>query len=902
MLATLLLLFAAVTALSLFTPQALADGDDRDPVAAVYASGFALTEGDAALRTAEARTRFGVDGSGVRVAVISDGIRGLQQAQADGEAPKLVEALSFGKGDINAGEEGTAMIEVVHDIAPGAAISFGAISAEGDHIKAVNHFAPRVDIIVDDTSFMLPADQSSDVSRNTTAALEHPEWPLRLYVTAAGNWAQSHWSGDWWGTAPGDALNLPDHGDVQIFNIADTSEPFRGTANQFSVARGDTISMVLFWDDAWGRALNDYNLYLTNADGEVVASSETRQGIGMDHHLPQEFIDYTHTDSNTQLYAVIQNRRNEAAPVGFDLFVLSRGNKSIQLQHRNPQGSILAQSDARHALTVGAVNVGETVPAPYSSMSETKPEIYAVDGVSVSQHTRFAPTFDGSSAAAPHVAGAAALLLDAQPALLAADGGNAIFERRLIRELLIETARPLSVGAGVLDAVAAIERALTNITVVTSMQERGPGSLQEALSSDARVVLFSSSTPNPTIRLATGTVTIGNRVVDGSGWTLDASSVQVGLQLDDSVELWGLTVSGAAGQGIIVAGDKVQLNDVRVQNNRIGVWIEGDDAEIQGLTAVRNSSHGVGVFGGSATITSSTIAFNQESGVRVHELSGDVIIGEELAPAARRASGDVIPIGVLEGPAYEPRAGLSHTIEGSVSVDGLPAPEGTRISVYLDRRLAAAVAVDANASFVATVTGPGAELRFTVDGVAAPERIDFAAGEATTVSLRGISHGRRFGVDRSDRPPAGANRIQNNLVGVQLDATDNAAGDRIIGVNLINGNRTSIRSDVPQPTIDMLAWTAAGLRMMGTAEGAIRVHLYAGPADSSDGRRFAASATVRDGRFVFSNYRRAPRRGGVLGHRSEQLPSVQPRERRTPSAAVGEHRLCPSKRGARRRW
>ena len=160
----------------------------RTPLYASFAAGSALTEGDEALNASRARRRFNVDGSGVRIAVISDGIKGLEQAQHAGEAPKLADARAFGAGDLNRGQEGTAMIEIVHDLAPGAQISFAAVTTDLDHIAAVNHFARHADIIVDDVSYAFPGDQRSDVSRNTSRALQHPTWPIRLYVTAAGNW------------------------------------------------------------------------------------------------------------------------------------------------------------------------------------------------------------------------------------------------------------------------------------------------------------------------------------------------------------------------------------------------------------------------------------------------------------------------------------------------------------------------------------------------------------------------------------------------------------------------------------------------------------------------------------------------------------------------------------------
>ena len=63
-------------------------GSVTTPNYALFAAGSVLSEGDEALGAAAARERFGVDGSGVRVAVISDGILGIEQSQERGDAPR----------------------------------------------------------------------------------------------------------------------------------------------------------------------------------------------------------------------------------------------------------------------------------------------------------------------------------------------------------------------------------------------------------------------------------------------------------------------------------------------------------------------------------------------------------------------------------------------------------------------------------------------------------------------------------------------------------------------------------------------------------------------------------------------------------------------------------------------
>ena len=130
-----------------------------------------------------------------------------------------------------------------------------------------------MDIIVDDVSYAFPADQRSDVSVNTTRALEHPNWPLRLYVTAAGNWAESHWAGAWQAGVSAVELGLPQPGTVHAFSRASQTEPLYGAGNGFRIEQGDHIRLALFWDDDWGGSTNDYDLYLMSGVGTILASS-----------------------------------------------------------------------------------------------------------------------------------------------------------------------------------------------------------------------------------------------------------------------------------------------------------------------------------------------------------------------------------------------------------------------------------------------------------------------------------------------------------------------------------------------------------------------------------------------------------------------------------------------------
>lgn len=523
---------------------------------------------------------------------------------------------------------------------------------------------------------------------------------------------------------------------------------------------------------------------------------------------------------------------------------------------------MLAQSDAAGAITVGAVNVGMQTVAAYSSRGPTlnglpKPDVAAVDMVTVSVTTTFAPRFRGSSAAAPHVAAVAALLLEAQPALLAADGGNPNLERRLIRELLTDTARDLSPrgrdresGAGLVDAEAALGSAINGAAAVTSALDDGPGTLRRALASGARLVFFDGGREDRTISLRSPLPPVApGTIIDGSGWTLDASGVAVGIELGADCELWGLTIRGGADSGVRVNGDRVAVRETVVERSRVGIAVHGVGATITGVEVRGSESHGVQIGeGGSAELSGNTIESNAGAGVFVAAEALGALIGPPGEPPAGAPRFHGWPkIDPLSSAWGQPRSGASQQLTGVVSLDGLPAPAGTQVDIYLDRRLAASLPLDDESRFQATITGPGTEIRFAVAGVPLADRVPLASGGELTLKLRATSPSVRVGME----PPTGVNLIQANQTGIVIEeSSGELSGPRFVWGNELRGQRLDISSPWPAPTIEDLGWSAAGINAAGTATGAVTAHLYAGPAAV---RRFVSAVPVVNGSFRFTD-------------------------------------------------
>ena len=380
---------------------------------------LAVTSQGASLVGASAFHSAGIRGLGVKVAVIDLGFSGLATSQAQGDLPYSVVTRDFTGTGIETGiSHGTAVAEIVYDIAPDAQLYLVKIGNEVDLDNAVTYCISEGISIINhslgwyNTNFYDGTGTIADIARRATSA-------GILWVQAAGNSGQKHYGATF---------------------TDGNSDGWHDTDITFAATAGQQIAFYLTWD-AWPATGDDYDLYLFGPTGTLVASSTATQG-GTEQ--PTERITTTAGSSGT--YRV---RIQKASGATRRLSVFSIVH---DLTPAVSASSMPAPANAAEVLSVGAINWTNYTSgpiAPYSSRGPTgdgraKPDLAAPDNVTTG--VSYYSPFPGTSAAAPHVAGVAALLKAEAPTL----NRSSLASR--ILSFCVPMGDPYAFGAGRLEA------------------------------------------------------------------------------------------------------------------------------------------------------------------------------------------------------------------------------------------------------------------------------------------------------------------------------------------------------------------------------------------------------------------------------------------------------------------
>ncbi len=357
----------------------------------------------------------GFNGTGVKVAIIDLGFAGVSAAVSAGELPtNIIKLDCTGSGCASttfASEtepHGTACAEIVYDIAPGAQLYLMKISDLLDLIDAKNYCKTNGIRVVTHSVSWINTNfyDGSCYYSNAVCTVNDAYANNILWVNSMGNYAKQHYAA---------VFNDPDSDTYH--NIENIVELLPVYAEQ-----GDTIDIYMTWNN-WPTSSQDYDIYLLDSSQNIVASSENIQN---GTQPPVESFSYV--APYTDYYFTVIRKYSATSNHRLDLFSL--GHEI--LNYAVVSGSITSPGDAASAFAVGAINYGNWLTGPiagYSSQGPTndgrlKPEIVAPDYVST--YSYGTNGFPGTSASSPHVAGAAALILSANPGYSVSQLWNAL--------------------------------------------------------------------------------------------------------------------------------------------------------------------------------------------------------------------------------------------------------------------------------------------------------------------------------------------------------------------------------------------------------------------------------------------------------------------------------------------
>jgi subtilisin family serine protease len=341
----------------------------------------------------------GFTGKGVKVAIIDAGFAGLAERQAEGELPASASSHDFcGGGFATVTDHGTAVAEIVHEMAPDAQLYLVCVDTEVDLAAAIE-FAKSQGIQIVNHSMGWYGPSRGDGSGTIGDLVARARASGILWVNSAGNEAQTHWSGTY----------TPNGDDVHDWASGDEG-------NSFVWPNGTAICGLLKWDE-WPAGVSDFDLALVLSGANVLIAISDGYQSGTQPPLEGLCVEQT-TGSDLVVFWAIVGYEVSTSP-RFDLFSLSP-----PLQYQTAAGSVVDPATSTAALAVGALCWQTRQLEPYSSQGPTidgrmKPDLAGHDSVSGATYgaaTSCPSAFAGTSASSPEVAGAAALVKQAYPA------------------------------------------------------------------------------------------------------------------------------------------------------------------------------------------------------------------------------------------------------------------------------------------------------------------------------------------------------------------------------------------------------------------------------------------------------------------------------------------------------